>query len=69
LRKFYGWHKKKEKDCEQRVEQKDWWYPITMFGGNNFFGHDYLKAYKSVSQVRMVIDKRATCLASAVPYI
>jgi hypothetical protein len=60
---------KKEKDCEQ-PEQKDWWYPITMFGGTlNFFGNNYLEAYKRIPQVRMVIDKRAACLSSAVPYI
>jgi hypothetical protein len=66
---FFSRNRKKEKDSERKPEPKDWWYPITMFGGNNFFGNNYLDAYKRIPQVRTVIDKRAACLSSAVPYI
>jgi hypothetical protein len=64
---FFSRNKVKEKDCAP--QQKDWWYPITMSSREAFLGHDYFSAYKHISQVRMVIDKRAECLASAVPYI
>ncbi|MDR1594303.1 MAG: phage portal protein [Prevotellaceae bacterium] len=61
--------KKKDKDCGQAEHPKTWWYPITMSGRGVFYGHNYFKAYQYISQVRTVIDKRAKCLAVAVPYI
>jgi hypothetical protein len=66
---FFSRNKKKENNCEQAGEPKQWWYPVTMFGRENIFGHDYFAAYRRISQVRTVIDKRAECLSSAIPYI
>jgi hypothetical protein len=68
---FFGRNKdrKKEEVKECAPEQRELFYSIGMPGRENFFGHNYFSAYKLISQVRMVIDKRAECLASAVPYI
>ncbi|MDR1340823.1 MAG: phage portal protein [Prevotellaceae bacterium] len=68
---FFGRNKEKKKESKEDCTpgQRDWFFPISMSGRENFFGHNYFSAYRLISQVRMVIDKRAECLASAVPYI
>ena len=59
----------KTKKGKHIQKEKANWYPLRIFGRNNFYGHNYLNAYKYIAAIRMVIDKRADCLGNAVPYI
>ena len=67
--RFFSKNKKElsKKSCEKEPEQ--WWYPLQLFGRGNRYGHNYLNAYKYIAPVRTVIDKRADCMGSAVPYV